>query len=284
MINLEPAIEQIKRLLEENTARSVTYAALEARLAIERICYERLRQAHDYISHDDLRKWQPSEIVKTLIQDVDRNAAQTLTLSIAKGTAPDTSKPPSREEYEKMDWLPLGTQIGFNPNKLGKLWNGLAKLALHIEVPVSKDTEVAQYGDVQAIHAKVSQALEEIVRISEGNLLISPGLGEQVSFKCKCGSVNKRKLAPLNDGQVISCVNPDCDESYAYVAEDISFARRSFEITCRACGAIRYIPKKMVEKLRTDQHVHFDCEGCSETIYVSWRLMQGQRKRPVVTA
>jgi len=190
LINLEPTISQIEKLLEENTEASVTYAALECRLAIERICYERLRLVHEYISHDDLKKWQPKDIVKTLIQEVDKHAATTLNISVA----PDVPSEYTAEGYEALDWKPLGTQIGFNPNKFGKLWNGLAKLALHIEVPTSKDTTVKPYGDMQAIASKVKQALAEIKQISKGTLM-SPGIGQEVSYKCVCGSKNKRRLA-----------------------------------------------------------------------------------------
>ena len=71
MLNLDPAISKIEELLKENSEARIIYAALECRLAIERICYERLRLAHDYISHDDLKKWQPRDIVKILIQAVE---------------------------------------------------------------------------------------------------------------------------------------------------------------------------------------------------------------------
>ena len=275
MIDLRPTISQIEKLLEEGSESSLTYAALECRLAIERICYERLRLAHDYISHDDLRKWQPSDIVKTLIQEVDERAATTMTVSVAPGSPAENTP----EGYEALDWKPLGKQIGFNPSKLGRLWNGLAKLALHIEVPSSKDAIVKQYGDTQAIASKVEQALAEIKRISEGTLM-SSGIGEEVSFECICGSKNKRRLGLLRDGQIINCISPNCDESYVYVQSDVSFGRRTFEIVCRACGASHDIPKRMAEKLGTNQHIHFDCEECSETIYVIWRLMQKQRTEP----
>lgn len=192
---------------------------------------------------------------------------------------PEGSPHPNREEYEEMEWLPLGTHVGFEPNKLGKLWNGLAKLALHIEIPTSKDTTVKQYGDIQAIAFKVKQALAEIKRISKSTLMLT-GIGEEVSFKCVCGSNNRRRLELLKDGQTINCVNRDCDESYDFVQADTSFGRRTFEIVCRACGVPHDIPKRMVEKLRTDKHIYFDCEGCSETIYVSWRPMQSQRTEP----
>jgi len=88
LIDLTPSISTIEKFLDENTQASLTYAALECRLAIERICYERLRIAHDYISHDDLKKWQPQDIVKTLIQEVDGGAAETRTISISKESLP----------------------------------------------------------------------------------------------------------------------------------------------------------------------------------------------------
>ncbi|MGV0910228.1 hypothetical protein [Martelella sp. FOR1707] len=283
MINLKPTISQIEKLLEENTEASVTYAALECRLAIERICYERLRLAHDYISNDDLRKWQPREIVKTLIQEVDAEAAKTFTLLIAREPMPEGSPPPTREDYEAMEWLRVGTQVGFAPNKLGQLWHGLANLALHIEIPISKDATVRQYGDIQAIASKVKEALEEIKLISEGTLM-SSGMGEVVSFKCSCDSTNKRRLELLSDGQTINCINPGCDESYDFVQSDTSFIRRTFAIVCRACRENHDIPKRLVEKLRIDQQIHVDCKGCGETIYVSWHIMQAQRPEPPANA
>ena len=279
MINLKPSIRTIEKFLNEGSDASLTYAALECRLAIELICYERLRLAHDYISHDDLNKWQPKDIVNILIQEVDSEAASTFTLSISKESRPDGAPEPTPEEYQAMEFVPIGTQVGFNPRKLGQLWNALANLALHISLPVSKDDSVVRYGDFQKIQTKVLAALEEIKRI-DGGTLISSGMGEEVSFECKCGVRNKRRLGLLRNGQTISCINPQCSESYDYVESDMSFGRRTFEITCQACGAKRDIPMKKAEKLSTNQHIYYECESCKEQISISWRLMQGQKTKP----
>ncbi len=66
---------KIKRLLNEGTSQSLTHAALECRLAIERVCYEKLTIVHDYISHDDLKRWQPRYVVETIVQEVNEDAA-----------------------------------------------------------------------------------------------------------------------------------------------------------------------------------------------------------------
>lgn len=279
MIDLQPSIIAIENLLRDGSEASLTYAALECRLAIERICYERLRIAHGYISHDDLKKWQPKDIVNVLIQEVDANAAATFTLSISKEPVPEGAPPSTAEDYKQMEFLPLGTHIGFDPGKLGRLWNALAKLALHIAIPETRETSVARYGEAESVRKKVSEALEEIKRISEGTLLAS-GFGEEVSFNCRCGSKNKRRLGLLKNGQTVSCINPGCDESYTYLEGSLEFGRRTLDIICRKCGAQQDVPRKQVEKLPKDQRLYFSCEGCGEEISIELRPMQGQKTRP----
>lgn len=279
MINLEFSILQIEELLKQNTHSSLTYAALECRLAIEQICYERLRLSHDYISHDDLKKWQPRDIVNTLIQEVDSHAAETLTISISTESRPHGSSPPTLEEYQEMEFVPIGTQVGFDPKKLGMLWNALANLALHVTIPISKEHEVCRYGDAKKIKAKVEEALDEVKRIGKGSLN-SSGLGQEISFDCDCGSKNKRRLELLKHGQVISCINPSCNESYEFDKEDRSFTKRVFEIKCKLCDAHNYLPKKALEKMPINQSVSIDCHGCGEDICISWRLVQMQKSKP----
>lgn len=275
MINLKSSISTIEKLLRENSDQSLTYAALECRLSIECICYERLRLAHDYISHDDLKKWQPRDIVNIIIQEVDPKAASTYTLSISKEPCPEDV---TLKEYQAMEYIPIGKQVGFDPDKLGKLWNGLAHLALHISVPVNKDDVITHYGSPTKIRAKVVEALKQIKQIDAGTLT-SSGMGKEVSFDCVCGANNKRRLGLLNNGQVISCIKAKCDESFEYVKSEMSFERRTFEITCQKCGKQFKLPKRKMEKLRTDQHLHCDCEGCEEKIFIQWQPMQAQELR-----
>jgi hypothetical protein len=126
MIWLRPHIETINRLVEADTVQSLTYAALECRLAIELVCYHRLKVARDYISHDDLKKWPPKDVVKKLIQDVDANIASTFTLPISTRPADQIDGEMTRADFEKFDYVPIGTQIGFDADKIGKMWNALS--------------------------------------------------------------------------------------------------------------------------------------------------------------
>src|SRR3954447_183081 len=102
MTDIKSLISRIEALLARGTPESITYAALECRLAIEKVCYERLKIAHDYISHDDLRRWQPRHVVETLIAEVDGRIATSSTLFISPQPVDPLAPPQTQEDYEKL--------------------------------------------------------------------------------------------------------------------------------------------------------------------------------------
>lgn len=71
MIDINKRIAIIESLLAEGSIQSLTYAALECRLTIETICYERFLIAHDYIADADLKGWQPASVVKQVSQEAN---------------------------------------------------------------------------------------------------------------------------------------------------------------------------------------------------------------------
>lgn len=269
MINLEATIQRIERLIAENTPASVTYAALEARLALERVCYDRLRQHHDYISHDDLRKWQPAEIVKQLVAEIDAHAADTFTLSI--------STEPAREgvALTEYDYMPVGTQIGFNPNKIRSLWQALSNLALHLNIPASSDESIHEYGDQSTITSKVQEALSELGRLAEGSMT-STGWGSEVSFDCQCGAINKRRASLLRDGQEVSCINPKCDWSWLAkrTGDGYDFEQLGMPVTCKTCATEAKLPVRPLRKMQFGQIGKWRCHQCGEENQV--KLIFGQ--------
>ncbi|WP_430254835.1 hypothetical protein [Neorhizobium sp. DAR64872/K0K18] len=270
------AIETIKKLLQENTEASLTYAALECRLAIELICYSRLRVAHDYISHDDLRAWQPRQIIDALIQNVDPRAASIFTLSISKEPLGSNADDPTAEDYSETNWVEVGTQVGFDPKRLGKLWNKLANAALHVKIPKGSADELRRYGDPELIREAVLDALAEIERIDASTLTLG-GTGASMSFKCSCGIMNKRRLALLKDRQIVNCISPRCYESYVYLSETKEFQRRNFPVQCVSCGEEKFVPIMYMEKeLKVGSRLGVRCE-CSGETYIEWRLMQAQK-------
>lgn len=227
MLYLKPVIERIGKLASSDSSADLTYAALECRLAIERVCYERLRISHDYIAHDDLRRWQPKDVVNFLVQEVDPKIASTYTLSMSKDPVAENDSLEGIAEDRGREWVKIGTQVGFDAKKLGELWNALSNVALHVRLPTSKSDLVSEYGDPSKIAAKIKECLEELRRISEGTLF-GTGMGEEVTFECACGRTIKRRSQRLRHHQVISCVGIDCLESYRVEkdGDDYFFERR----------------------------------------------------------
>jgi hypothetical protein len=111
VIDLESTIITIEKLLEEGSVSSLTYAALECRLAIEVICYEHLRISHNYLPQAEILKWQPGKIVNLLIGEVNPEIGKTLTYAVSADPFPDGILEPTLEDYEAKTWHDLGTQI-----------------------------------------------------------------------------------------------------------------------------------------------------------------------------
>jgi len=275
MIQLPPIIDRIRALLEQDTDASVTYAALEARLALEKVCYDRLRQRHDYISHDQLRKWQPGAVINTLISDVDAHLTETMTLSMSKTPARDDVKP------EDEEYVQIGTEVGFDAKKLVKMWNAVARLALHVRLPKDKNDHIPDYGDKAETRAKVLEIVAELERLAKGTMTFS-GIGMEVSFDCSCGTKNKRREKLLREGQHVYCINPECELTWKVVKEDdgIGFEAVAVTVNCDQCQAENLIPWRFVTRMKYDEVATFSCHTCQDKNHVKWHLMQARREPP----
>lgn len=273
MKDIGSRIEKIEVLLDEGSISSLTYAALESRLTIELICYERLMTAYGYTSYSDLRRWQPKDIVQQVVQEANELAATTLKFSVSNTPIDPTNPPQSVADYENFEYVEVGTQIGFAIKEIGKLWNSLSGAALHVQTPRSKDNDLSVYGDPTKIKAKVEKALDLFRKIAKGNLLTSSP-GPEVSCKCGgCGATIKRKMDLVYNGMVASCSSEACKESYNLTISEsgVEFGRRQTSFPCDGCGTTIAIPAKQAEGLRIDQLLTAECGDCGEKAEIRLR-------------
>ena len=213
MKDIQSRIGKIEALLEDGAVSSLTYAALESRLTIELICYERLMIAYCYTSHSDLRKWQPKDVVQQVVQEANELAAKSLKLSVSATPVDPNNQPKSVDDYEKFEYVEVGTQIGFDVKQIGKLWNSLSGAALHVQIPRIKEADLSVYGDPAKIRANVEKALDLFRGVAEGNLLTSSP-GPEVSYKCDgCGATIKRKADLVYDGMAVNCSSEACEDT-----------------------------------------------------------------------
>jgi hypothetical protein len=275
MIDIKKRIATIEALLAEGSAPSLTYAAMECRLTIEVICYERFVHSQEYISASDLKNWQPKAVVKQVSEEANELIDKGFELHISTTPIQKGAEPKTKEDYESFEFVKIGQQVGFKISKMGSLWNALSRVALHVDYSKGKDG-LSLYGDVESIKAKVSEALAEFKKF-EPNTLIGGGFGLNYDFPCDtCSAQIKRKAALLKDGQVIGCINPSCDESYAIHRDgaEITYARRGSVIKCRGCSSEVKFPTRRAENLRYGATLEIECPTCNATTNVSLRIMQ----------
>ncbi len=265
MLDVKKRIQVISDLLAQRTPESLTYAALECRLAIEYLCYERLQMSLEFVSLTELKAWQPSKVVRAVEELANEEAATSFTLSFAPEPALAPGQELSFEQRKNLQYVPIGTQAAINLKNIATLWNALANAALHVHLPKTKSEPMSIYGDADRTAAKVEECLAELRLISSGTLL-SNGWGREVSFSCAgCDHRNKRRIDKLVDGQSISCVNPECVESYVVekrADDDFSFNRRSYSLECKKCNQNMEIAARRLEKFKIPDIGNINCPKC----------------------
>tara|TARA_R110001592_G_scaffold363371_2_gene685900 strand:- start:30232 stop:31116 length:885 start_codon:yes stop_codon:yes gene_type:complete len=274
MLNIKKRIKLIEEFLLDDTAQSLTYAALESRLTLEYLCYERFKSVYAYLSLNDLKNWQPKHVVKQVSEEIDPHIAEEFTLSIAKESTPSTS-PTTLEEFEAMEYLPVGTQSALNLKQIHRLWNGLSSVALHIPVPSIGTGQLQIYQDKEKIRKKVESTINLLSKI-EGNLLMSGPFSEVFSFEClACGMTAKRPLKSLEAPTVVNCINPNCIESYVLTpseeAEDIEITRRVIRFMCEGCNDELEVPSSYFRDLKFEQQLDIKCGSCESRLRVIMR-------------
>jgi hypothetical protein len=267
---LQERIKIVESLLERDSESDVLYAALEARLTLELVAYERLRTSHDYISSKDLRRWQPKDVVNILINEVDPYTVTTRTISVAEENVPGTiNKDP--------DFLVIGTQVGFDPATIGKLWNALSSF-LHVRMPRNTKDQLVAYPDSQLLRDKIKDTLSFLAPLSKSSVSTS-GMGLTVSFQCECGSTNKRRANLLKNNQVIQCINPHCESSFRVEIdnEKINFIKELVELECTNCSAVFTFKARPLLKLSRELVAHSACLQCGTVNYFQWRLCRVEK-------
>lgn len=264
MLDISRRIEIISQLIAEDTVESATYAALECRLAIEYLCYERLKMELDCVSYADLKGWQPNKVVSAIREMANEYVASSFTLSFAEEPKRPEDQPLTDDERKSLDYRLLGTQSEINLKKIASLWNSLSGTALHVQVPKTKSDGLNLHGELETIKAKVEECLVEFRSIAKGTILMG-GWGSEVSIRCVgCNYPVKRKTEFLTEGQVISCVNPDCFESYTVekIPTGINFNRRALSMDCKKCHSPMNLPQRKAEALRNTEFYELNCPDC----------------------
>ncbi|WP_129780368.1 hypothetical protein [Peristeroidobacter soli] len=227
-------LSQAKIELESGNDERLKYAALELRMAIEGVTYDRAMAFKDEIPPSEFGTWQPKKLMRLLL-DIDPDADQTVTVSFSEEIQPGV---PTKE------WHTLGTDKVFNLRSIRTHYDALGSFVHLLSI---KQFEAGQAHD----WAKIRKRCEVIVAELE-KVLASP-----------IYNMRMKGVATLN-----------CMRCHLPVRKHFPHSAQIVQAECLECGALYDVKKAdapgEVEWLANT--VDFQCraDNCS-TVIAIWR-------------
>jgi hypothetical protein len=182
------ALERAKNLLGED--QQLRYAALDLRLAMEALTYDRAQGYLEELPLGALAKWQPKQLMDALIE-IDPTAGSTYTLRMgeepALGVAPETMST-------------LGTDVVFGLKEIKKHYQAVSSF---LHMPTMQQHSDGKGWDV----AKVRSRLEEVAQKIDASLSSSVWnctLGDFSNFECCRCDKPIHKRVPQGTAELIA--------------------------------------------------------------------------------
>ena len=239
-------VQRARRLLEADGDAELRYAALELRLAIESIVYEKLRLYAPRLPAAVLDKWQPPQAMKALVQ-LEPRASREFRLRIAE--EPAVGVPGT-------DWHYLGEHRMFEP---GWLRTNYTKLGSFLHAASPKHSAASLNGDPAKLRSTMLPILQEIERVMASQ--IDGTLATVIEFQCAacdrpvfCNEEGARETGRA------TCLDASCAaEHHAKFGDDgsVTFYLDATEFECVSCKH-----PTPIENRKLAVGYEFNCEAC----------------------
>ena len=247
MMDVNAAIGRIETLLAVNTPASLTYAALEARIALERLGYDHVRRMQT--EAEDAARQQRLDAVKRIIADGSATMAGSTVTVTATTIAPAAGPAPAAT---------------FDPQAVGLLWQNLTTAALHARNPENQADPIAEFGDAPVVKLHVETALNALRQM----VPVAPAawtLGSEITWRCVCETQNTRHAGLLRAGQQVSCSNARCHWTFVARENGATFDMEpvASQVTCKHCGRGDRLPLGWLRTLKFGDVAQWRCPGCA---------------------
>jgi hypothetical protein len=228
-MNKTECIDRARSLIATGDEVSLRYAALELRMCMELITYEKLRTYSSMIPESVLKKWQPPQAVKALLEfEPDADKSYILSFGRQPGLGLPAESMTVLGEHKSLSRGWLRTHY----NKMGSILHAQAKASV-----------LADGTKRKAYLEQVVSELEEVIssRIN--------GSGMRTVFSSECercdGRVVVNSAAAKNTGRAV-CFNPECKAGYTITTADdwstCEFLLVQSEFACIECDTPIYLP------------------------------------------
>ena len=233
--------DRARELVERGDAISLRYAALELRFCLEAITYEKLRASSSQLPASVIKKWQPPQAVKALLE-YEPNADQGFALYV--GIQEEYGKPSANMRF-------IGEHKTFKLEWLRKHYHKLGSL-LHF--PKATSDQVSQIADY------LKEVLSDVQEVMSGTILGGP-LGKTFNFECAtCHDVVVCSKHRIETTHEVQCLNPACGSLYFAEITESSEAHFQLKVTEFSCG--KCSSKIPVENRLLDIGYNFKCTSC----------------------
>jgi predicted RNA-binding Zn-ribbon protein involved in translation (DUF1610 family) len=244
-------------LMAEASHESLRYAALELRLCIEALTYEKLGAFSKMVPEEVLRTWQPPQAVKALLEFEPR-ADRTFVLYA--GIEEEYGKPAKDINY-------VGKHSSLRLGWLRKHYNKLGNL---LHVPAVGDQRAPNVSGLKEYLAEVVADLQEPLQST-----ITGGTFREIfSFTCsECGKPVIANVDTVREKNKAICLNPQCKAEYFAQVNETEQATFQLIVTVFECADESCDGTVSVENRKLDVGVEFKCPKCRlrhEIVHRQW--------------
>jgi len=247
--NAKTALRKAKEQLEAKDDALLRYAALELRICIEALTYDRAQGYMPDLPPSTYAKWQPKKLMEILI-DLDPTAD--------RGGAVRFKKE-SKEGQPEYPWVELGEERVFSLSQIKKSYDALGNFLHHPTYHQIINGEVPNETIRQKCEGIASQ-LDHVLQATVHNFLYASRL-KYHCFDCEKPQI-KRLKSETSDGEG-TCWDCSAEHSFYYDQNTGKhmITRKSYFAQCptEGCTVTKTIP---AEKFK--EGYAWKCIGCSK--------------------
>ena len=261
------ALTKAKARMSAGSEDDIRYAALQLRMSLEALTYERAMAYAEDLGPDRMKTWQPRQLMNRMLE-VDPVADRAVTLSVGK-------EPSLGERPESMRLL--GTD---NVLKLDTLKENYDALGSYLHTPTLRQIERGRVPDMARLMVRCETIIEavELVLSSE---VWGTSIAKRGTIECEgCRLPLTRRIPTGLESREVQCW--ECDASYTMrlVSEGrVAFDPHRVGVACvsPACEASMELWEREIQC-----GIQWDCQACGTKqrldLFVTAEIEENQSK------
>ena len=249
------SLSRAKVELAANAPHRLKFAALELRMAMEALTYDRVQAYRREIPEKDLKTWQPRKVLRLLL-DVDPSADSDSTLTMNEDGCSEPAKL-------------LGTERVLSLRTLKKNYDALGWF---LHMPTLEQVEKRGGVDYDKLRIKC-QEISQAVADALASPIFNITLGSFATIDCeRCGKPIRKRIP--SSTPIIKAPCLECDAPYVLERQgtEILWRADQEELDCRSEGCTQKI---VIWRDEIRLGGHWTCSGCK----ISYEFALGIRPK-----